>query len=96
MHYRRLGRSGLKVSEISFGAMATVGSQIDEGTAIDLIHAAFEQGINFFDNADVYSNGQAEVIMGRAIRDLPRQDASEVTASRHYVSSPDAHRPACQ
>jgi voltage-dependent potassium channel beta subunit len=64
----------LKVSEISLGAWVTVGSQIDEQTAIDLIHTAFDQGINFFDNADVYANGHAEVIIGKAIRDLPRQD----------------------
>lgn len=73
MHYRRLGRSGLKVSEISLGAWITFGSQIDEATAIELIHAAFEQGVNYFDNADMYANGQAEAVMGKAIRDLPRE-----------------------
>ena len=49
MHYRRLGRSGLKVSEISLGTWITLGSQIDEKSSIDLVHAAYEQGINFFD-----------------------------------------------
>lgn len=73
MHYRRLGRSGLKVSEISLGAWVTFGTQIDQNTASNLIHAAYDQGINFFDNADVYANGQAELIMGEAIRDLPRE-----------------------
>lgn len=73
MHYRRLGRTGLKVSEISLGAWVTFGNQIDEQTAIDLIHAAFEQGVNFFDNADMYANGRAEVVMGQAIKDLPRE-----------------------
>ncbi len=73
MHYRRLGRSGLKLSEISFGAWVTFGDQISEGTAIQLIHTAYEGGINFFDNADVYANGQAETVMGKAIRDLPRE-----------------------
>ncbi len=72
MHYRRLGHSGLKVSEISLGAWVTFGAQIDEQIAIDLLHAAYEQGVNFFDNADVYANGQAELVMGRAIKDLPR------------------------
>lgn len=72
MHYRRLGHSGLKVSEISLGAWVTFGAQVDEQTAIDLLHAAYEQGVNFFDNADVYANGQAELVMGRAIKDLPR------------------------
>ncbi|WP_322805485.1 aldo/keto reductase [Thermanaerothrix sp.] len=73
MHYRRLGRSGLKVSEISLGAWVTFGHQIDEKTAIDLIHAAYDHGINYFDNADIYANGQAEIVMGKAIKDLPRE-----------------------
>jgi voltage-dependent potassium channel beta subunit len=73
MHYRRLGNSGLKVSEVSLGAWITFGAQIDEDTAIDLIHTAYDNGINFFDNADVYADGQAEVVMGKAIRDLPRE-----------------------
>jgi voltage-dependent potassium channel beta subunit len=74
MHYRRLGRSGLKVSEISLGAWLTFGNQIDEHTASEMIHDAYNQGVNFFDNADVYANGQAEEVIGRAIRDLPRSE----------------------
>jgi len=73
MHYRRLGRSGLKVSEISLGAWITFGAQVDLKLASDLIHAAYEAGVNFFDNADMYAGGQAETLMGEAIRDLPRQ-----------------------
>ena len=73
MHYRRLGRTGLKVSEISLGAWVTFGNQIDEQTAIDLIHAAYEQGINFFDNADMYASGRAETVMCQAIQGLPRE-----------------------
>lgn len=73
MHYRRLGRSGLKISEISLGAWVTFGGQVDEKSASDLIHAAYDQGVNFFDNADMYANGQAEVLMGKAVRDLPRE-----------------------
>ncbi len=73
MHYRRLGRTGLKISEISLGAWVTFGSQVDEKAATELIHAAYEQGVNFFDNADMYANGQAETLMGAAIRDLPRE-----------------------
>jgi len=73
MHYRRLGRSGLKVSEISLGAWITFGNQIDQQAAIDLIHTAYDQGINFFDNADMYAGGQAELVMGKAIKDLPRE-----------------------
>ena len=74
MHYRRLGHSGLKVSEISLGSWVTFGSQIKEATAIDLVHAAFDQGVNFFDNADMYANGQAEIVMGKAIKTLPREN----------------------
>ena len=73
MHYRRLGRSGLKVSEIALGAWVTMGSQIDEKTSHQLIHTAFDQGINFFDNADIYARGQAEVVMGKAVKDIPRE-----------------------
>jgi len=73
MHYRRLGKSGLKVSEISLGAWVTFGNQVDEETVSDLIHTAYDAGVNFFDNADVYANGQAEIVMGKAIKDLPRE-----------------------
>jgi voltage-dependent potassium channel beta subunit len=74
MHYRRLGQSGLKISEISLGAWVTFANQIDESTAISLIKEAFDQGINFFDNADMYANGQAEVVMGKAIATMPREE----------------------
>lgn len=73
MHYRRLGKWGLKVSEISLGSWITFGAQIDDQTAIDLVHFAYDQGVNFFDNADINANGQAEVIMGKAIEGLPRE-----------------------
>lgn len=73
MHYRCLGRSGLKVSEISLGSWVTFGAQVDGKLASDLIHAAYEAGVNFFDNADMYADGQAETMMGAAIQDLPRQ-----------------------
>ena len=73
MHYRRLGKSGLKLSEISLGSWVTFGNQIEEQTANDLLHAAYDRGVNYFDNADVYANGQAETVMGKAIKDLPRE-----------------------
>ncbi len=74
MHYRRLGRSGLKVSEISLGSWITFGNQVDQTAAQQLIHESYEEGINFFDNADMYANGQAEIVMGNAIADLPRSE----------------------
>jgi len=73
MHYRRLGRSGLKISEISLGSWITFGSQVDEKAGAELVRAAYDQGVNYFDNADIYANGQAEIIMGKAIRGLPRE-----------------------
>jgi voltage-dependent potassium channel beta subunit len=77
-----MGRSGLKLSALSLGAWVTFGDQIDEKRASDLIHQAYEAGINFFDNADIYANGQAEQVMGNAIKDLPRE--SLVLSSKVY------------
>jgi voltage-dependent potassium channel beta subunit len=73
VEYRNMGRSGLKLSAISLGAWVTFGDQIDAETASKLIHRAYEAGINYFDNADIYASGKAEEVMGAAIKDLPRQ-----------------------
>ncbi|HEV7886212.1 MAG TPA: aldo/keto reductase [Acidimicrobiales bacterium] len=75
MEYRRLGRSGLKVSVLSFGSWVTFGPQLDEGLAADCLAAAYEAGVNFFDNAEAYAGGESERIMGQAIDRLkwPRQ-----------------------
>lgn len=73
MHYRRLGKTGIKLSEISLGAWLTFGDQITDETALDLMRAAYEAGINFFDNADVYAKGRAEEVMAKALKDLPRE-----------------------
>ena len=72
MHYRRLGRSGLKVSEISLGTWITFGNQIDVKMSGELIHAAYDQGINYFDCADSYANGKGEEALGQAIQGLSR------------------------
>ena len=74
MNYRRLGSSGLKVSELSLGSWVTFGNQLDQQKAAELIHAAYDHGVNYFDNADVYAMGQAETLMGQAITDLPRHE----------------------
>lgn len=68
MKYRNLGRSGLKVSELSFGSWTTFGSQVNEDLAYSLMVKAFDNGINFFDNAEVYANGLSEMIMGKALQ----------------------------
>ena len=68
MHYRRLGKTGIKVSELSLGSWVTFGNQLDEKTAVNILHAAYDHGINFFDNADTYVDGKSETVMGHAIR----------------------------
>ncbi|MED4403695.1 aldo/keto reductase family protein [Metabacillus fastidiosus] len=73
MNYRRLGRSGLKVSEISLGSWLTFGKSVCEQKATDIIHQAYEVGINFFDSANVYERGQAEIVMSRALKTFPRE-----------------------
>jgi voltage-dependent potassium channel beta subunit len=70
MEYRRLGKSGLKVSALSFGSWVTFSNQLDDGAAIELLKLAYDSGVNFFDNAEVYAHGQSEEIMGRALREL--------------------------
>ncbi len=70
MKYRRLGKSGLKVSELSFGSWVTFGSQVDTGAAKDMMGVAYEAGVNFFDNAEVYADGKSETIMGQALKEL--------------------------
>lgn len=70
MQYRRLGSSGLQLSALSLGAWVTFGSQVGRGTARDLIAAAWDHGVNFFDNAESYANGAAEEVMGDVIADL--------------------------
>lgn len=68
MQYRHLGRSGLQVSALSFGAWVTFAQQYGEDLAFDCMKAAYDAGVNFFDNAEVYAQGQAEVVMGNVIR----------------------------
>jgi voltage-dependent potassium channel beta subunit len=87
MHYRRLGRSGIKVSEISLGAWITFGHQMDPEDAVKLIHEAFDHGINYFDNADVYGDGSAEITMGKAIKTLPRE-ALVISSKVFYPTMP--------
>lgn len=72
MHYRRLGNSGLEVSEVGFGSWLTLGSAVDARGSGELVRLAYDLGVNFFDTADVYANGSAEEALGRAIRELPR------------------------
>ncbi len=68
MKYRHLGKSGLQLSELSFGAWVTFAQQIDQATAEQLMTIAYESGVNFFDNAEAYANGQAEIMMGSILK----------------------------
>lgn len=74
MDYRRMGNSGLVVSEISFGSWITFGSSLDLNGIKKCIRIAYENGVNFFDNAEVYSNGASELLMGEILRDYRRED----------------------
>jgi len=67
MEYRRLGKSGLKVSELSFGSWITFGNQIEDNTSEELLKMAYDAGVNFFDNAEVYANGKSEEVMGKIL-----------------------------
>jgi voltage-dependent potassium channel beta subunit len=81
MQYRRLGKSGLKVSEFSFGAWVTFGKQVGEDDAASIMGAAYDAGINFFDNAEGYEQGNAEKVMGEALRQLGwRRDSYAVSS----------------
>ena len=68
MRYRRLGKSGLQVSELSFGAWVTFAQQISESTAEKLMTTAYDSGVNFFDNAEAYAEGKAEIVMGKILK----------------------------
>ncbi len=70
MEYRRLGRSGLKISALSFGSWVTFFNQLDIKLAEQMFAKAYEAGVNFFDNAETYAQGQSEIIMGQALKNL--------------------------
>lgn len=75
MPYRRLGEAGIKVSALSLGGWTTFGSSVgDQSTVSDILRAAFEAGVTFFDIADVYARGEAERVMGAVLRQLPRHE----------------------
>jgi voltage-dependent potassium channel beta subunit len=68
MEYRRLGKAGIKVSALSLGAWVTYGGQVGEEVAEQCMTAAYEHGVNFFDNAEAYANGNAEIVMGNVLK----------------------------
>jgi len=84
MPYRRLGRTGLKVSALSFGSWVSFGAQLDSGLARDCLAAAYEGGVNFFDNAESYAAGESERIMGKAIAELGWPRHSYVISTKFF------------
>jgi len=87
MKYRRLGKSGVKVSEISLGSWLTYGESVDKAKSFACIKEAYDQGINFFDTANVYNRGAAEMVVGEALREYSRD--SYVLATKCYFPMGD-------
>ena len=84
MEYRRLGKSGLQVSEMSFGSWITFGTQFGKDLATELMAHAYDHGVNFFDNAEVYADGKSELLMGEVLKDLNWSRDSYLVSSKAY------------
>ena len=90
MQYRRLGRSGLKLSELSFGSWVTFNKQVDARLAERMFGVCFDAGINFFDNAEGYEAGESEKVMGKALKALARpRDSYCVSSKVFFGGTPD-------
>jgi voltage-dependent potassium channel beta subunit len=88
MQFRQLGKSGLKVGALSFGAWVTFGKQIGDPVAKKLLHTAYEAGVNFFDNAESYADGQAEVVMGAILKKSGWRRSSFMVSSKVFFGGP--------
>lgn len=84
MEYRRLGKSGLKVSELSLGSWLTFGKQIESNTADELMELAYNEGINFFDNAEIYARGRSEIVMGEILKKKSWSRDSYIVSSKVF------------
>ena len=84
MQYRRLGSAGVKVSELSLGSWVTYGAQVDIGAAAAMMAAAYDRGVNFFDNAETYAAGKSEEIMGAALKKLGWRRESYLVSTKLY------------
>ena len=84
MEYRRLGKSGLQVSTLSFGSWVSFSKQINDKVADELMGIAYDQGINFFDNAEVYALGESEKMMGRVLKKKKWERGSFVVSSKAF------------
>jgi voltage-dependent potassium channel beta subunit len=84
MNYRRLGKAGLKLSELSLGAWVTFGEQVGEDTALECMVAAYEAGVNFFDNSEGYADGKAEIVMGNVFKKTGWRRESYVVSTKIF------------
>jgi voltage-dependent potassium channel beta subunit len=84
MTYRRLGRSGLRVSTLSLGSWVTYHNQVDTGSAVEMMAAAFDAGVNFFDNAEVYASGRSETVMGDALKQLAWPRLNYIVSTKFF------------
>jgi len=84
MRYRRLGRAGLKVSELSLGSWITYHNQVDVNAAVEMMAAAYDAGINFFDNAEAYAGGRSEEVMGEALKRLAWPRLNYVVSTKFF------------
>lgn len=84
MEYRRLGKSGLQVSELSLGSWLTFGKQIENNTAENLMKIAYDNGVNFFDNAEIYARGESEKVMGKILKKMKWDRDSYCVSSKVF------------
>lgn len=84
MQYRHLGKAGIRVSELSFGSWVTFHNQADVKAAVEMMAAAYDSGVNFFDNAEAYAGGKSEEVMGTAIKELKWRRGSYLISTKIY------------
>ena len=84
MEYRRMGKTGLQLSVLSYGSWVTFTKQIDDAASAKLMHLAYDNGVNFFDNAEIYSRGESEKMMGRVIKASGWERSSFVVSSKVF------------
>ena len=90
MKYRHVGRAGIQVSELAFGSWVTFGTQVDVSAAVAMMSTAYDAGVNFFDNAQVYAGGKAEVVMGAALKELGWRRGSFLVSTKFFWGLHDA------
>ena len=84
MQYRHLGGTGIQVSELSIGSWVTFKNQVDVDAAVEIMAAAYDHGVNFYDNAEVYAGGKSEEVMGAALKKLNWRRGSYLISTKFY------------